>query len=83
MELRSSFTVEVYSIFQDLHITINLYTSKEYNIITTKQSKKKKKRELRKIWIQYDKGGLFKAKKFGKRETTISKDDCCFIIIAT
>lgn len=33
--------------------------------------------------MQFDKGGVFKAKRFGKRETATRRDECPFMIIAT
>lgn len=33
--------------------------------------------------MQCDKSGVFKAKRFGKRETATRRDECLFIIIAT
>lgn len=39
-------TIKIYTIFQNLYIMINLYILKECYAITTKQSKKDKKREL-------------------------------------
>ncbi len=83
MELRPPSTTEVYITFQDLHVAVNIYTSKEGYAITTKRSKKNKKGELRKVWMQCDKGGVFKAKGFGKKETATRRDECSFIIIAT
>ena len=35
------------------------------------------------MWMQYDKGGVFKAKRPGKKETATRKDECPFMIIAT
>ncbi len=61
MELLLFFTIEVYATFQDLHIAVNLHTSKEGYTITTKQSRKNKKGELQKVWMQCDKSGIFKA----------------------
>lgn len=40
MELCQLFIIEVYTIFQDLYIIVNLYISKEYYLITIKQYKK-------------------------------------------
>ncbi len=61
MELRPPSTTETYTNFQDLHVAVNIHASKEGYAITTKQSKKNKKGELRKVWMQCDKGGVFKA----------------------
>ena len=83
MEHRLPFITKVYNIYQDLYIAVNIYTSKKAYAITTKRSKKNKKGELQKIWMQCDKGGIFMAKEFGKRETTTRKDECSFTIIAT
>ena len=49
MELRPPSTTEVYITFQDLHVAVNIYASKEGYAITTKRSKKNKKGELRKV----------------------------------
>ncbi len=83
MELRSPSTIDVYATFQDLHVAVSLHASKEGYAITTKRSKKNKKWELRKVWMQCDKGGVFKAKGFGKREAAKRKDECLFMIIGT
>ncbi len=50
---------------------------------TTKHFKKSKKGELQKVWMQCDKGGVFKTKGFGKREMTIRRDEYLFMIIVT
>ena len=46
MELRLSSTTEIYFIFQDLYIVVNIHASKKSYAITKKRSKKSKKREL-------------------------------------
>ena len=83
MELRPPFTTEVYNTYQDLYVTVNIHASKKGYAITTKHSKKNKKGELQKAWMQCDKAGVFKAKRFGKKENAIRKDECSFTIIAT
>ena len=83
MELYPPFTIEVYNTYQDLYVVVNIHKSKEGYAIITKRSKKNKKGELRKTWMQCDKSGIFKAKGFGKKETVIRKDECFFTIIAT
>ena len=83
MELRPPSTTETYANFQDLHVAVNIYASKEGYAITTKRSKKSKKGELRKVWMQCDKGSIFKAKGFGKMETATRRDEYPFMIIAT
>ena len=82
MELCPPSTTEVYNTYQDLYVIVNIHESKEGYTITTKHSKKNKKGKLQKAWIQCDKGGLFKAKEFGKRETATRKNKCFFTIIA-
>lgn len=66
MELCLSSIIEVYNIYQDLYIAVNIHASKEDYAIITKYSEKNKKGELQKAWMQYDKGGIFKAKGFKK-----------------
>ncbi len=83
IELRPPYTTELYTTFQDLHVAVNIHASKKDYAITTKCSKKNKKEELRKVWMQCDKGGGFKAKEFGKKETATRRDECPFMIIAT
>lgn len=51
MELRTSSTIEIYNTYQDLYVTINMYTFKEGYTITTKYSKKYKKGEFQKTWM--------------------------------
>ena len=46
MEFCSSSTIEIYINFQDLHIAVNIYTSKKSYVIITKHFKKRKKGEL-------------------------------------
>ena len=82
MELRPPSTTEVYNTYQDLYVAVNIHASKEGYAITTKRSKKNKKGELRKAWMQCDKSGVFKAKGFGKKETATMKDEYSFTIIA-
>ncbi len=83
MELCPPSIIKTYTTFQDLHIAVNIHASKKGYAITTKCSKKNKKGELRKLWMQYDKGGVFKTKGFGKKETATRRDECPFMIIAT
>ncbi len=83
MELQPPSTTEVYTTFQDLHVAVNIHASKEGYAITTKRSKKNKKVELRKMCMQCDKDGVFKAKRFRKKETATRGDECLFMIIAT
>ena len=49
MELHPPSTTEIYTTFQDLHVTVNIHASKEGYAITTKHSKKNKKGELQKV----------------------------------
>ena len=58
MELRPPSTIEIYTNFQDLHVAVNIHASKEDYAITTKRYKKNKRGELRKVWMQCDKGDL-------------------------
>ncbi len=67
----------------ELYPPFIIYALKEDYTITTKRSKKSKKRELQKVWIQCDKDGIFKAKGFGKREIITKRNECPFIIIVT
>ena len=76
MELHSSSTIEVYATFQDLYIAVSFHASKERYAITTKQARKNKKGELQKMWMQCDKGGVFKAKGFGKERWVFFYDNC-------
>lgn len=83
MELLLPSTTEIYTIFQNLYIKVNIYISKKSYIIITKCFKKNQQRELRKEQMQYDKDNVFKVKKFGKEETVIKKDKYFFMMIAT
>lgn len=49
MEFCLSFIVKIYTIFENLYISVNFHTLKEGYAIITKQSKKNKKKKLQKV----------------------------------
>lgn len=71
IEFRPPSIIKVYHIYEDLYVVVNIYVFKESYAITTKRSKKIKKGKLQKAWIEYNNGGVFKRKGFGKKRTVI------------
>ena len=62
-----AFYYKVHDSYQDLDVAVNTNASKEEYSVTTKRSKK--------IKMQCDKGGIFKARWFGIRDTSTRKDE--------
>ena len=73
----------VFASFEDLFAAVNQHAAGEGYALTTKRSKKNKKKELRKVWLQCDHGGEFKPKGFGNRESTSRRNECPFELTAT
>lgn len=74
MEFYPPSITEVYNTYQNLYIVVNIHILKKGYTITTKCSKKNKKEKIQKAWIECDKGGVFKSKRFGKKEIITCKD---------
>ncbi len=68
--------------FEALFESVNEHSVREGYAVTIKRSKKNKKKALRKAWLQCDKGGKYKSKGAGIRQSLSRRDDYSFEVIA-
>lgn len=74
MDLQAPPTNEVYDSFDNLLKAVNTHAAGEGFAFAIKRSKKNKKQILRKVWLECDKSGLYKAKGYGVRQTSSIKE---------
>lgn len=65
MNLQPPFTNVVYNSFDDLFKAVNTHAAAEGFAFAIKRSKKSEKEILRKVWLECDKSGSYKAKGHG------------------
>ncbi len=75
----------VYVSFKQLLEYLNKHSTKQKYAVIIKLSKKNKKQELLKVWLQFDKRGEYKGKGKGKsiRQISSRRDECQWKAIAT
>ncbi len=74
---------KVYVSFNQLLEYLNEHSAKQRYAVTIKPSKKNKKQELRKVWLQCDKGREYKGRGKDIRQTSSRRDECLWKALAT
>lgn len=73
----------VYISFNQLLEYLNEHSAKQGYAVTIKQSKKNKKQELRKVWLQCNKGGEYKGRGKNICQTSSRRNECLWKAVAT
>lgn len=73
----------VYLSFNQLLEYLNEHSAKQGYAVTIKRSKKNKKQELHKVWLQCEKGREYKGRGKGICQTSSRRDECPWKAVAT
>ena len=83
MELLAPPTDGIHVLFDKLLEYLNNHSAKQKYAITIKQSKKIKKQELRKVWLQCDKSGEYKGRRKDIRQISSRHNECPWKTVTT